>query len=75
MKNITLSLQQHVLKAGRMYAKQHNLSLNALVRKLLEKTVLQSSNQQWLEDCLKLMDKANATSSGKKWKREDLYDV
>lgn len=29
----------------------------------------------WLEDCFKLMDKAQSNSQGRKWTREELYDV
>ncbi len=74
MSNITLSLDDKIIKAGREYAKQHNTSLNALVRKLLEETVGESS-ELWQEECFAVMDKAGGKSTGKKWKREDLYDV
>lgn len=74
MKNITISLDDELLKAGREYAKRHNTSLNSLIRKLLAQTVLPES-QSWLEECFSLMDQANANSRGQKWNREDLYDV
>lgn len=74
MKNITLAIEENLLNAGREYAKEHGTSLNGLIRKLLEQTVKQRSNN-WLEDCFRLMDKAKGNSRGKKWKREDLYDV
>jgi hypothetical protein len=74
MKNITISLEDEILKAGREYAKRHNTSLNSLIRKLLAQTVLPES-QNWLDECFALMDQANANSHGEKWKREDLYDV
>ena len=74
MKNITLSIDDDVLRAGREYAKKHNISFNALVRRLLEQTVLRSSTQ-WLEESFNLMDKVKANSKGKKWNREDLYRV
>jgi hypothetical protein len=74
MPNITISLDEELLKFGRRYAEKHNTSLNALIRNLLEQTVkLQST--AWLEECFKLMDQANASSQGKRWTREDLYDV
>ena len=75
MHNVTISLQDDVLKAGRQYAKQHHLSLNALIRELLQKTVMKSSQKQWLSESFQLMAKAKADSRGKKWKREDLYNV
>ncbi len=75
MRNITLSVQDDLLKAGREYAREHHLSLNALVRQLLAKTALSSNKNGWLEECFSLMDKAHANSRGKKWTREDIYDV
>lgn len=74
MKNITLSIDNDVLRAGREYAKKHNISFNALIRRLLEQTVLKSSHD-WIDECLQLMDKAKANSQGKKWRRKDLYRV
>ena len=74
MPNITISLDEDLLKAGRKYAKKHNTSVNALIRKLLEQTV-ESRPEDWLDECFKLMDQAEVNSQGKRWKREDLYDV
>ncbi len=74
MKNITISIEEDVLEAGREYAKRHNMSLNSLIRKLLAQTV-RSESQNWLQECFALMDQANADSQGQKWTREELYDV
>lgn len=74
MKNITLSIDEQVLQAGREYARQHNVSFNVLVRRLIEQTVVQKQNR-WLDDTFSLMDKANVSSSGENWNREDLYRV
>lgn len=75
MKNITLSLDEKELEAGREYAQEQGLSLNALIRQLLRRTV-RSSSEDWLEECFELMDRAKV-KRGKvvAWKREDLYDV
>lgn len=73
MSNITLSIQDKVLKASREYARKHNLSLNALVRYLLSKTVKKESKPSWIQECFKLMDQAEGDSKGEHWKREDLY--
>jgi lysophospholipase L1-like esterase len=72
--NITLSIDDDLLEAGRKYAKDHNTSLNALVRDLLSKTVTRSSGGR-LEEGFKLADKFHFSSKGRRWKREDLYDV
>lgn len=74
MKNITLSIDEDVLQEARKYAQLHHVSLNTLVRQLLEKTVLQQQSA-WLEDVFMLMDKANAASDGDTWTRESLYRV
>ncbi len=72
MKNITLALDEMIIQKGRKYASKHNLTLNALVRKLLEKTVEEDS-QNWLQESFKLMDQVKLPKNVKKWKREDLY--
>jgi hypothetical protein len=72
MRNITLAIDEETLSLGREYAKRHNMSFNALVRKSLEKTVKHSS-KDWLDEMFKDMDKENANSKGEKWTREELY--
>ena len=72
MKNITLALDEKIIRKGRQYATKHNLTLNSLVRKLLERTVEEDS-QNWLEECFHLMDKVKIARGVRKWKREDLY--
>ena len=55
MPNITISLDEDLLKSGRRYAEKHQTSMNALIRKLLEQTVRFQSDA-WLEECFNLMD-------------------
>ena len=74
MRNITLSIEDDVLQAGREYARIHNMSFNVLVRKLIEQTVVPKKGQ-WLEDTFSLMDKLNVSSGNQKWTREELYRV
>jgi hypothetical protein len=74
MPNITISIDEKLLKNGREYAKKHHTSMNALIRNLLERT-LRVDSSQWIDECFALMDRANVHSKGKHWKREDLYDV
>ena len=72
MRNVTLSLDKEILRRGREYAKRHNISFNALVRRLVEQTVTEGSSQ-WLEDTFSLMDKTNPSSKGGKWTRDELH--
>ena len=74
MPNITISLDEELLKSGRRYAQAHQTSLNALIRKLLEQTV-KLQTDDWLEESFRLMDRAGGNSKGRKWDREDLYDA
>lgn len=73
MPNITLSIDEKLLKSGCKYAEKQT-TVNALIRKLLEQTVKNDASQ-WVDECFALMDRANVCSKGKHWKREDLYDV
>ncbi|MEL6821393.1 MAG: DUF6364 family protein [Calditrichota bacterium] len=73
MKNITLAIDEKLLEKGREYARKHQLSLNGLIRKLLEET-LYEKHEKRLESCFELMDKENVSSEGKKWTRDDLYE-
>lgn len=74
MKNITLSIDESLLRAGREYARRHNMSFNVLVRKTIEQAVVQQ-NSKWLDDVFALMDRANVASGDGKLAREDLYRV
>jgi hypothetical protein len=74
MKNITLSIDDDILQAGREYARDHNISFNVLVRRLVEQTVVKK-NDSWLQDTFSLMDTVSASSGNEKWTREELYRV
>ena len=74
MKNITISIEDETLEAGRRYATERGMSLNSLIRQILKSTIANDS-VNWLEECFVLMDRARADSKGRKWKREELYDV
>ncbi len=74
MPNVTISINDKLLKQARGYAKDHNSSLNNLIRNMLGKTVNHGSGNNF-DECFKIMDKLKINSKGKKWKREELYDI
>jgi hypothetical protein len=74
MKNITLSMDEELLKAGKKYAREHNTSLNALIRDLVKRTVCPDSSD-WFAELKKKIAKAGGCSDGTPWNREDAYDV
>ena len=74
MPNLTISLNERLLNAGRRYAEKHQTSLNALIRRLLEQTV-KSESADWIDECFEKMDALNIDSEGRRWERKDLYDI
>jgi hypothetical protein len=72
MKNITLALDEETIRAGREYAKRHNLTLNGLVRKLLRQTVSKGA-RDWIDEAFALMDKAAVPPKRASWRRGELY--
>ena len=73
MANVTMSIDDELLKKSRQYASSRNTSLNALIRQLLKKTV-DSNSQEWMNECIFLMDQVGGNSEGKKWIRSDLHE-
>ena len=73
MPNVTISFDEKLLIKARQYARKHNLSLNALLRKLLKETV-EPETTDWLEHCFSLMDQAMGNSGGQVWRREELHE-
>ncbi len=73
MKNVTLALDDETLNAGRAYAQRHQTTLNALIRELLEKTVL-SDREASIREMFRLMDAYPGNSRGQHWTREELHE-
>ncbi len=72
MPNVTISINEDLLKSSREYAKRHGTSLNALIRRLLVETVNPEAGA-WPEEFLKAVSQARGNSRGWKWNREDIY--
>jgi plasmid stability protein len=71
MANVTLSLSDDLVRAGREYAERHGTSLNALIRELLEKTVSPAEGV-WPDEFLARIKQARGNSRGWKWNREEI---
>jgi hypothetical protein len=73
MKNITLALDEKTIAASRQYARRHNMTLNSLIRKLLQQTVSKGS-KDWIEESHSLMDNVKIPRDAPRtWRRGDLY--
>ena len=75
MKNVTLSMDESLLAAAREYARQQHTSLNALIRHLLAAAIDQNGGTPWTTQFLQAAARAQGNSRGRRWRREDLYDV
>jgi hypothetical protein len=73
LKNITISLDENLISVSREYAKKNNTSFNALVEKLLTKTVLKDPDSL-SNEMIRLMNEAQGDSKGQKWTREELHE-
>jgi hypothetical protein len=71
--NLTLAIDDHVLKAARKIAAEQDTTVNQLVREYLEQLV---SDRRRIarEKLLEFMNNSTATFDTSKWKREDLYE-
>jgi Family of unknown function (DUF6364) len=75
MKNLTLSFDEKLLATARDYAARRGISLNNLIRELVSQVVGGEQKRSQLEDMFEMADASNLKSSGKRWSREDIYDV
>jgi len=75
MKNVTIALDEKLIRAGREYARKHHTSLNNVIRGLLERTVVPRKGGGGWDLFFALGDSAEGDSRGRRWAREDLYDV
>jgi hypothetical protein len=73
MKNITLAIDEKNFAWGRKYAKNHNISFNALVRKALLQTIQPETND-WIDETFRIADEVKVLSNGGKWTREEIHE-
>ena len=73
MRNVTLAIDEKLIEKGREYARTRGMSFDELVREQLRELVDQPSD--WTEETFRAMDKAAGGSGGRRWRRDDLYDV
>ena len=75
MKNITLAIEENVLRAVRKKAAEKDTTVNALVREYL--THLAGEDEriaQARREIVEMSRKSKARIGPKTWTREDLYD-
>ncbi|HEX3391129.1 MAG TPA: DUF6364 family protein [Solirubrobacteraceae bacterium] len=76
MTNLTLSIDDDLLKRARIRALEQDTSVNTLVRDYLENLVAQASWQSGMAEFLALAKSSHAGSGpqGRTWTRDELYE-
>jgi hypothetical protein len=75
MKNLTLRIDEKVLESARRIAADRSTSVNAMIREYLEElATVHDRREQARKEILRLCRESTASSGGRKWKREEIYD-
>ncbi|MGH9896342.1 MAG: DUF6364 family protein [bacterium] len=75
MKNITLAVDEEVLRAARRYAAQHDTTVNALVREYLTRLVdFEEKAAKARQRLVELSEQSEGRMGSWKWNREDAYE-
>ncbi len=74
MKNITLSAPDEVIAKARSYAKEHNKTINQLIREYLVELVKKQDSEKLVEEFDELVRKnACYPEEGWRFNREEIY--
>jgi plasmid stability protein len=75
MANLTLAIDDDLLKRARIRALEQGRSVNSLLREYLESFAGKSTvHEQAVRALSEIADRANSGSGGRRWSRGDLYD-
>ncbi|HZP10573.1 DUF6364 family protein [Methyloceanibacter sp.] len=76
MKNITLAIEEEVLRAARIYAAEHGTTVNALVREFLAQFDKQREERatQARQELVRMSEESPARMGSWKWNRDDAYE-
>lgn len=76
MTNLTVTVDEDLLRRARIRALQHGTSVNALLREYLEAYAGEPELKQAMDQFVELAreSQAGSGSEGRTWSREDAYD-
>ena len=72
--NVTLSVDEELVRRAREVARRQGRSLNDLVRGFLATLAAGRSNADPVEELFNLMDKAGGRLGGRRWTREEAHE-
>ena len=73
MANLTLTIDDEVLKKARIHALEHGTSVNALVREYLERVAHDETELGAILEAIDAIADAAPARRGTRWTRDDLY--
>jgi len=76
MANLTVTVDERVLRRARIKALEQGTSVNALVSDYLQRYAGMGETEKALAEFLEIAQRVHGSSGpgGRTWKREDLYD-
>ena len=75
MANLTITVDEEVLKRARLRATEQGTSVNAVVRHYLEQYAgTRSAQEQALGNIMRLSDQARSKRGRRTWTRDDLHE-
>ena len=75
MKNITLAIEEEILRQARRYAAEHDTTVNSLVRDYLSSLVdFEDRAAKAREELVELARESEARMGNWKWNREEIYE-
>jgi len=75
MANLTISLDDDLLRQARVRAAERGTSVNAVLREYLEEWIgRRSSRSRAVAALLKQAERATSARAGRRWSREELHE-
>jgi hypothetical protein len=76
MTNLTVSIEETLLRRARIRALERDTSVNALVRDFLEDLAAQTPPQEGIQAILELAQRSHSGSgqAGRNWTRDELHE-
>ena len=75
MTNVTLSIDEDILKQARILALQQDTSVNAVIREFLKNYIASAQRYQLItERIIQQAERSQFNSNGRKWTRDELYE-
>ena len=75
MANLTIAVDDHVLKRARIRAIEQGTSVNAVLREYLEAYAgVKAGREEAVKDLLRLSDRTTSRRGGHRWTMDELYE-